>query len=54
MFCEDKGTHQDLQQRRTRRCVFRNADVVQRFAEDGAVIVLIDQVNKDSGETYMV
>lgn len=47
-------THQDLEQRGARRRAFREADVVQRLAEDGAVVVLVDQLNKDTGESHMV
>lgn len=47
-------THQDSEQRGARRRVFRQADVVQGLAEDGAVVVLIDQLNKDTGEPHVV
>lgn len=48
------NTHQDLEQRGARGRVFRKADVVQWLAEDGAVVVLIDQLNKDTGESHVV
>lgn len=53
MFCSE-NTHQDPQQRRTAGCVFRKADVVQRFAEDGPVVVLVDELDEDAGEAHMV
>lgn len=43
-----------MEQRSARRRVFRKADVVQWLAKDGAVVVLIDQLNKDTGESHMV
>lgn len=48
------NTHQDLKQRGTAGCIFRETDVVERFAEDGSVIILIDQVNKNTGESHVV
>lgn len=48
------GTHQDAEQGSTRSCVFWNADVVQWFAEDGPVIILIDQLNEHACEAHVV
>lgn len=47
-------THQDAEQRGARGRVFRQADVVQGLAEDGAVVVLIDQLNEDASESHVV
>lgn len=48
------GTHHDAEQRRAPGCVFGKADVVQWFAEDGSVIIFINQFDEDAGETHMV
>lgn len=48
------STHQDAEQWSTRSCVFWKADVVQRFAEDGPVVILIDQLNEHAGKANVV
>lgn len=47
-------THQDAHQRGAGWRVFREADVVQRFAEDGPVVVLIDQLDENASEAHVV
>ena len=48
------GTHPDADQRGARGRVLRQADVVHGLAEDGPVVVLVDEVDEDAGEAHVV
>lgn len=47
-------THYDLYERGPRRRVFRQADVVQGAAEDGPVVVLVDQVDENASKAHVL
>ena len=48
------GTHQDADQRRAGGRVLGQADVVHGLAEDGPVVVLVDEIDEDAGEADVV
>ena len=47
-------THPDADQRRAGGRVLGQADVVHGLAEDGPVVVLVDEVDEDAGEAHVV
>jgi len=51
---QGNGTHQYADQRGAHGCVLGKADVVHGPAEDGPVVVLIDEVDEDPREAHMV
>ncbi|TNN35522.1 hypothetical protein EYF80_054313 [Liparis tanakae] len=48
------ATHQDPEQRAPGPAVLGEADVVERPAEDGPVVVVVDEFNEDASEAHVV